>query len=125
MHRPPLAPLTSRERAVAEFFHRAKAADVCLVVAAALLGVVAYGLGRAYCLQPGDPVSGPDGSGYCAATVHGHDWIAYVGAAVILALAMRCILGGRRYARRVALGVVSVLAISATAWVFSLPTGVG
>ena len=120
-----LRQLTSREQAVADFFRRSHVADACMVLVAAMLAVLACGLGQAYCHQPSGPPESSEGLSYCAKMAHGYGWIAYVTAAVAVAVAVRWIWRGRRYARRLALVIVLVAGISATAWVSSLPTVVG
>jgi hypothetical protein len=96
-----------------------------MLLVAAMLGVLACSLGQAYCNQPSGPPESSDGLSYCAKMAHGHGWVAYVAAAVAIAVAVRWICRGRRYPRRLALVAVLVAGTSATAWVFSLPTGVG
>jgi hypothetical protein len=123
---PPLSlgPLTRREQAVADFFRRSRVADVCMVATAVMLGLLAWGVGRAYCNPPADPISSSAGVSYCARMAHRYSWVAYTVAAGTLALTVRGVWRGR-YARRIAIVTVSVAVIASTVWVYSLPTGVG
>jgi hypothetical protein len=115
-----LRPLTAREKMVADFFRRPTVAGGCMVIAAATLGLLACGLGQAYCNQPTGPVQNPDGASYCAKMAQPNSWAAYTAAAVALALAVRWIVP-RRYARRIALLVVVLTVVVATGWLFTLP----
>jgi hypothetical protein len=124
MSEPALSPLTPREQAVARFFRRPRVTDASTVLIAGVLGLIARLLAQGYCTggAPSNPEQYTEGGHYCATVSHGYSWLGYPAAAILLAGAVGWIFRRRGTSRRLALAVVTVAVIGASAWVYSLQT---
>jgi hypothetical protein len=116
-----LQPLTAREERVAELIRRIPA-DLVLIVVAAALGAFARLLVNAYCSQPdGAPEGGTAGWNYCRSVAGLPSWLAYVAAAVGIAVVVRLLFKRVAHSRTIALGLVILALIAGTIVVYSLP----
>jgi hypothetical protein len=123
MPSPQLAPLTPREQAVADFLRRPRVADLCMVIAAALVGFAARGWVQGICGSPYSGFEGGAGYSSCEKALHGYTWLVFVGGAVVIAVLIRALLGRRRYARRIGLLAVVAAAIANSILLTTFPTG--
>jgi MYXO-CTERM domain-containing protein len=114
-----LAPLTPRERRAADVLRRWFPADAVMLIAAALIGLLACAMVRAYCRGTDALEFGAVGRSYCGSATGSSNWWLFVAAAVAVAAAVRIVLRRRRMARVAALAAVFAALIANTIVVYT------